>query len=756
MKKLILVCLLCLPMLIFAQTSSISGTILDEDKQAIGFVNLGVKGLTNGAVSDELGQFEITGLEAGTYTLLISSIGYSAKEVSIAVKKGEKKQLTITLKPTSYTGEDVVVSGTLSPVSRKNSPVAIEVYQPKFFLKNPTPNLFESLQIVNGVRPQINCNICNTGDIHINGLEGPYTMITIDGMPIVSGLATVYGLNGIPNSLIERLEVVKGPASTLYGSEAVGGLINVITKHPDFVPALSIDAFATDWGESNLDVGIGYKTGKVHHILGINGYWYNSPKDKNGDGFTDIALAKRASLFQKSSWKRKAGIASIGLRYVGENRWGGQTHWNSTWRGSDSIYAEDIQTNRIELMGVIPFQVGTEIIRWQFSGSMHVQDSYYGNMAFLGDQKIGFTQLLWNKKLGIRHQLVSGLSLRYTYYDDNTVATESRNQNRPSQTWLPGLFIQDEWSISSMHTLLAGFRYDQNSLHGGILSPRLNYKWRFNDDAQLRLGVGNGYRVANIFTEDHAALTGARDVVFKESIQPEKSWNANANYRQYVNLKKSVIILELGVFYTHFSNKIIPDFLSDPTKIIYSNLDGYAVSQGINGNINWTFEFPFSLQTGFTWMDVYQMTPTSEGYEKQRQLLTERFSGTWTASYTWKKKWTVDYSGNVYAPMLLPTLGPLDPRPNQSPWYSIQNLQLSFSTKRWTFYGGIKNILDFVPRADAIARAFDPFDKGVSFDQNGQAIATPNNPNALTFDPSYVYTSNQGRRYFLGFRFMLQ
>ena len=111
------------------------------------------------------------------------------------------------------------------PVSKLESPVAVEVYTKQFFKKNPSPSIFESIQNINGIRPQINCNVCNTGDIRINGLEGPYTFILIDGMPIVSGLSTVYGLTGIPQSLIQKVEIVKGPASTLYGSEAVGGII---------------------------------------------------------------------------------------------------------------------------------------------------------------------------------------------------------------------------------------------------------------------------------------------------------------------------------------------------------------------------------------------------------------------------------------------------------------------------------------------------------------------------------------------------
>ena len=155
-----------------------------------------------------------------------------------------------------------MITGTMREVSRPESPVPIEVYSHKFFRSNPAPNLFESLQYMNGIRPQLNCNVCNTGDIQINGMQGPYTMVLIDGMPIVSGLATVYGLSGIPQSLIERVEVVKGPASTLYGSEAVGGLINIITKKPTAAPVFSADIFSTSWAEINTDIAAKWKAEK--------------------------------------------------------------------------------------------------------------------------------------------------------------------------------------------------------------------------------------------------------------------------------------------------------------------------------------------------------------------------------------------------------------------------------------------------------------------------------------------------------------
>ncbi|MFV0180900.1 TonB-dependent receptor plug domain-containing protein [Empedobacter falsenii] len=176
---------------------------------------------------------------------------------------------------------EVVVTGTMKAIKKSDSPVPIEIYTTNFLKKNPTSSLFDAVQLINGVQPQLNCNVCNTGDIHINGMEGPYTMILIDGMPIVSSLSTVYGLSGIPNSLVERIEVVKGPASSLYGTEAMGGIINVITKSPKSTPKLSLDAFTTSWLETNLDGGYKYNLGeKVNSLFGFNYFKYGNKKDK--------------------------------------------------------------------------------------------------------------------------------------------------------------------------------------------------------------------------------------------------------------------------------------------------------------------------------------------------------------------------------------------------------------------------------------------------------------------------------------------
>src|SRR5690606_13973516 len=244
--------------------------------------------------------------------------------------------------------EDVVITGTLKPVSRLESPVPVEIYSPAFFKKNPTPNIFEALQNINGIRPQINCNVCNTGDIHINGMEGPYTLVLIDGMPIVSALSSVYGLSSIPNSMVQQLEVVKGPAAALYGSEAMGGIINVITKNPEQAPAFSAEIMGSTWKEFSTDLAWKTTIGKkLQSLWAVHGYYFDQPVDHNEDGFTDMAIQHRISLFSKTNWARQQNrLASLGMRYVYEDRWGGQTNWTKDWMGSDSLYGEYVQTKR--------------------------------------------------------------------------------------------------------------------------------------------------------------------------------------------------------------------------------------------------------------------------------------------------------------------------------------------------------------------------------------------------------------------------
>ena len=755
MKFYLKILLLIFSVTCSSQNNSLTGKISDR-LENLSYANIYIQNTKFGTSSNDEGYYQIKNIPSGTYKIVVSSIGYNTKTIEITFNKDEKIIQNFSL-VSDNSLDEIVVSGNLKPVSKSASSVPVDVYSKSFFKKNPTPSIFESLQNVNGVRPQLNCNVCNTGDIHINGLEGPYTFVLIDGMPIVSGLSTVYGLTGIPQALIQRVEVVKGPASTLFGSEAVGGIINIITKKPSNSPMLFVDSFSSSWEEINTDIGFKYNASKkIQGLLGINYFNYQNIIDNNNDNFTDLTLQNRISIFNKLNIERSNNkLFTIAFRYVYEDRWGGETNWNKSFRGTDLVYGESIYTSRWETFGTYELPT-TENIRLQFSANGHHQDSFYGTDSYKADQLIAFGQLVYNKKIKKKHDLLFGIAYRYTTYDDNTFATSESDgvTNKPSIIHLPGVFIQDEMNLTNQHKLLIGARYDYNSLHGTIFSPRVNYKWNSKNNKNiLRFSVGNGFRVANIFTEDHAALSGAREVVFEGELSPETSWNANVNYVKKISINNTLVSLDASGFYTHFNNRILPDYETDPNKIIYANLNGFSVSKGVSLNSDISFPLGLTMNIGATLMDV----SIHENNIKKRQLLTESFSGVWSISYKIKKnRIKIDYTGNVYGPMKLPLLSELDPRKGESPWFSIQNIQVTKNIgASWEMYGGIKNILNFTPARNSIARSFDPFDSDVVFNSSGEAIATANNPYALTFDPSYVYASNQGIRGFLGLRYTI-
>jgi outer membrane receptor for ferrienterochelin and colicins len=731
----------------YCQKGSVKGKVTDG-AQSVPAATISVTQLGLNLAADENGNYQVNDLPFGSYEFTFSSVGLKTIHKKVKVADTIPVILNAVLPEDNQALDEVVITGTMKEVSRADSPIPVEIITPKLFKKNPTASLFEAVGMINGVQPQLNCNVCNTGDIHINGMEGPYTMILIDGMPIVSSLSTVYGLSGIPNSIVDRIEVVKGPASSLYGSEAMGGIINVITKAPYKAPRVSADYFFTSWGEQSLDGAVKFKAGKATSLLGINYFNYNVKADKNNDNFTDVTQQNRISIFNKWNFDRAENrVASLAARYVYEDRWGGEINWTKQWRGSDSIYGESVYTKRAEIIGMYQLPT-TEKIFTQFSYNWHNQNSYYGTTPYMATQQVAFLQAYWDKKFSDAHTFLLGAAIRYTLYDDNTPATTTTSgSNKPQEIPLPGIFIQDEWTINEKHKLLGGYRFDYDKNHGAVHSPRVAYKYAPNNNNIIRASFGSGFRVVNLFTEDHAALSGAREVVIKEALNPERSYNSNLNYVLKIPTDDFVLGFDVTGFYSYFTNKIVGDFDTDPTKIIYDNLKGHGISQGVSLNTDVTFTFPLKVMAGISYMDVFLKEENIDGQlDRRQQLHAPKWSGNFIASYSFLNNYSADLTGNWYGPMRLPVL-PNDYRPEYSPWFAIANIQF---TKKFDYgleiYAGFKNIFDFVPKY-SLMRPFDPFNKNVN--------DPVNNPNGYTFDTSYNYASLQGRRVFLGIRYNL-
>lgn len=299
------------------------------------------------------------------------------------------------------------------------------------------------------------------------------------------------------------------------------------------------------------------------------------------------------------------------------------------------------------------------------------------------------------------------------------------------------MFVQDEWDVTDEVKLLGGARLDYHKNHGFIFSPRISFKKQFGAFTAFRFNYGTGFRQVHLFTEDHAFVSGSRDVMILNDLKPERSQNATLNFNHtYTVLGYGNF--DIDIFYTYFQNKIIPDYDQDPNLIVYDNLAGYGITRGVSFAVNHSFKFPLRLRMGTTFMDVFEKIEDENGdVVREDQVFAPIFSETFGLTYSWKKTGLeLNWIGKLTGPQKLPTFAPEFARAEVSPWFTVQHLQLTKSFKKagLDFYCGAKNIFNYTQESPLI---------------------DPSNPYGDNFDTSYAYGPLQVRRFFIGLRWQL-
>ncbi|MDP4844019.1 MAG: TonB-dependent receptor [Salibacteraceae bacterium] len=752
MIRTLLLCFLFFVSLLIQAQSSVSGQLLEaKSSAALPFANVVLKGTSIGASSNEIGIFTIQNLSPGSYELQVSVLGFKTKTLSFELVENQTLDLgKIYLQEDMLGLNEIVITGTMRETFVADSPVKIDVITVERLTNNlPATNLMEGLALVNGVQEVVACGVCNTNSISINGLPGAYTAVLMDGSPIYGNLASVYGLNGIPTQMIDRIEVIKGPNSTLYGSEAIGGVINIITKKPEDQPLITADFMGTSHLEAFGNLALSGKVKKWSQSTGVNWSYLNKIDDANGDGFSDQVSMDRFSALSKWSLGRPnhKRFTITGKLYFEDRRNGVEDYLQNrayrTIRGSKSVYGESIYTKRLEVFGTYDFQVKANL-RFDYSFSLHDQDSYYGAAQYLANQTVGFSNLVYTKPWR-KHTLLAGFTNRYQFYDDNTVATNEAFNNAPMHQYIPGIFAENEWKFGARITLLTGLRLEYYDTHGLIPAPRLSAKYNLSEWTSLRANFGTGFKIVNLFTEDHAFITGQREVVIEESLNPERSWNISGNFHHVYTWRNSQGSIDVDAFYTDFNNIIQPNY-DVAGKIIYANGTSGAQTMGASINLNQQFDFPLAYNLGFNTNRAAIMSQS--GVLKPIEF-APILSGVLTVNYSFRK-WKLDvaYTCQFTGPMQLPEVYDLDvngepmqvARPTKSEAFALQNLQITkrFKQKSWKLYGGIQNLGNY-------KQAYSP-------------LSGYNDPNFASgfspyFDTSYAYSSLHGREFYLGVRF---
>lgn len=746
MKKLLPCFILNLVALLgVAQTATISG-VVQGDEGTLELATVSLLKTTYAASTDSTGRYTLQ-VPAGKYQLRVTYIGFENFQTEVIAKEDDDIEVHVELVPLTSGLKEVVVTGSLKEVRKSESITAVDVYSQKYFERNPVTNLFDGLYQINGLFADVDNGVANTTDVQINGLEGNYTMYVIDGVPAMNNLAGYYALNAFPMNIIDKIEIVKGASSSLYGSEAIGGVVNIKTKNPNSIPKFSMNVSLTSMLEAYADFTVRYKTGKVPSMLAVSAESFNMRWDIDRDNMLDIPLVNRVNVYNKWALPRADGkTANIYIRYLFEDRFGGERDMPSQWRGSTRNYSEAITTHQWQagLQYQLPVK---ENILFALDYSEHRQQAYFGFNKYNGIQSAGFAQFTWSKKIDDITEFVLGASYRINYFEDNTPLSADSLTGYPRLNHMPALFFEDELNLGKGHRILAGARLEYSTRSKFIPTPRFNYKWSSNDKLNtIRAGVGTGYRIPSVVNEGIGAMNGSRTIEIEGDLKPEYAISSNLGYSRVQELTGGLLSLEATGFFTYFFNFIEPDYKDDETKIVYENSKG-AQAAGFSVNADFTFNYPLKVGVGFTYTNVFEREEDEDGeIEKETPEHQPPFVANFYLSYNFPvPQLSIDWTGNFVTPMILARVEN-DPRPEKSPPYSIQNIQLTKKFKNGLeIYCGIKNIFNFIQK-DPILRGHDPYNR--TYDAN--------NPDDYRFDTTYGFTTTQGIKGFVGIRYVIR
>ena len=591
-------------------------------------------------------------------------------------------------------------------------------------------------QRIPGMGVQLTCGVCHTADIRLRGTEGPHTLLSIAGIPVFGPLASVYGWMGIPAGMIEKIEVTSGPQRVIFGPGGMGGMVDIYPVAGTATRTLGMGWSGDANGRHTLDLfGSGALGQQTTHQTGIQLEGGFLSKDRNHDGYHDYPHLARFGAFTHILKQSSGHDFRMIARVFGEERWAGQIGFRPKDRGSSTLYGEWAQTLRAEWL------MSVEKKSWRIRGgsSFHYQDAWYGLTRYTAVQPVLFAQTDWKIQWGRHHRLRPGVSVLYQGYDDHTPATAKGL----THALLAGPYLEFETSIIPRTNVIAGFRTDGDPNHGWIHTPRWHIRYALHPMHSLQFSGGSAFRVVSLFTEDHAALSGFRTVIMPKALRPERSWSAVLRYTGRLKIPDGGLTISAEGFFHRFSNRILPDYDTDPNLIIYVNdTSGVQIMGGLAGaSWQWkSWEGLVSAQYVFASRD--QQIAAGKIYHTPAWQGDVRLSKTWA-----KGKIRVEWATRWVGPMRLP-VQELDPRPKYSPWFALSDISFSFKINTiWEIGGGIRNVFDYVPPTP-LTRGHDPFDKQIN--------DPTDNPMGLSFDAGYTWAPLMGMTPFLSVRFVLK
>ena len=635
--------------------ANIFGHVINSDNEHIPYINISIKNTTVGTVTDATGHYSFKNLKEGTYTLVVSGVGYKSEEKTVTVIKNKTQEVNFSIKEDVLNLNEVVVTSNRSSQSRTEAPVIVSTISTKQLETTQSNVLGEGLNYCTGLRFENDCQNCGFSQIRMNGMEGPYSHILINSRPIFSGLAGVYGLELIPSNMIEKLEIVRGGGSALYGSNAIAGTVNLILKDPksnSFEAGYNVSLIGTGVSGSNgpvADHNINFNTSLVNddHTAGIAIYGNSRTRkmfDANGDDYSEIAPMKNTvigtRLFYRPAYKSKLSVDFFNIR---EERNGGD---KQDYPLHERDIAEAVKHDMKNLaLNFDQYFRKSDLLSIYASGQYLVRDSYYGANQSLNDYgntkdktyalgaqyKLDLTSsslmvgienrgdYLIDKKLGYpTYTIVDNPKAEQQGEEDKIIEVGHVNNRIITDQSLQtiGGFAQYEIKFGKLK-VLAGARLERYSISdaqdskldksGNVFIPRANLMYDITPYLQVRGGYSRGYRAPQVFDEDlHVNTSGAIQVIHKNDpdLKQENSNSMTLSLDFNKNIGGVYTSLLVEAFYTKLENpfqNIVGD-MDDNGVVTYTRTNAKKGAKVTGVNIEFKL-FPtkkLSFNSGFT------------------------------------------------------------------------------------------------------------------------------------------------------------
>lgn len=729
------------------------------------FVVIKMKGTTIVTTTDNTGHFYLKNLPEGTFGIEARYLGYSSQTINVTIKKEKSQEVNFTLNPNDTDIDEVVVSANRNETKRSMAPNLVNVIGSKVFDITQSTCLAKGLNFQPGVRTEDDCQNCGFTQVRINGLDGHYSQILVNSRPVFSSLNGVYGLEQIPANMIDRVEVVRGGGSALFGASAIGGTINIITKEPLHNSATFAHNFMSQGGANSFD---NVTTGNVSLVTNDNKagvYAYGQTRtrqsyDYDGDGYTELPELNNQT-FGLNSFLRLNPYSKLSLQYHGihEFRRGGN---KLNQAPHEANIAEQVEHN-IQGGGLTyDFYLPNEKNRLSayFSFQTTSRKSYYGGIGD-GTEEDKETA---EKAYGTTHNFTYVVGSQYVYSFDKLLFMPSDltlggeynfdglkdfiigyDRHFKQDVRIGSFFFQNEWK-NKQWSFLVGGRLDKHNLVDHIVfSPRANLRFNPTENVNLRVTYAGGFRAPQAFDEDlHVGVVGGERLVttLAKNLKEERSnsFSVSADlYHRFGNVQTNLLI---EGFYTDLNNVFALRQLSQPDaqgNTVQERYNAYGAKVfGVNIEGKATFTRWFSLQAGVTLQQSHYNEAIAWNDEVPKQkfkkmMRTPDVYGYFTASFTPIKRFTASVTGNYTGSMLVGHAagsGVDEPVAVNTPNFMEVNMKLAYDFAIYKYItlqinGGIQNITNAYQK---------DFDKG------------------WNRDSGYIYGPSLPRSYFVGLK----